>query len=185
MKNKTKDLTLNYVSIGIIGFLLGIISSYIYFQTPITENGIDYDGDGMPDEWWISKGNFMSETRIDRNLDKKIDAYFYYNNRGTLESSKSDNDFDGVFESITKYKKGNPIITKIDTNGDDFKNYRFHFENGVLKTSYFINPQTKQKIRINYFTNEVMTKSKTDTTGDGVLDTEVQYDQYENPLISE
>lgn len=180
-----KELTnhmLNYLVVGLIGMFIGIALSYFYFQSPITENGIDYDGDGIPDEWWIYKNGLFAEGRIDRNLDKKIDYYYYYDHKGLLKSSKSDDDFDGVFESESKFKNNLPVWVKMDRTGDGYKNYKMNFKDGILDTIVFHNAN-KKIVKISYFKNLSLSYSEMDTNLDGQMDTRIEYDEFENPLL--
>ena len=175
---------LNYLTIGILGFLIGVISTNVYFKTPVSEIGIDHDGDGIPDEWYIYNGQYLSETRTDRNLDKSTDMNYYYDYRGMLESMKSDDNFDGIFESDSRFKNGNTQWSKVDTTGDGFKNYRMYFKYGVLNSIAHYDSQSKKIIKLDYFKNLKLSYSEKDTNNDGVLDTKVSYDQYENPISS-
>ena len=183
-EESSKELTnhmLNYLVVGLIGMFVGMVLSFFYYQSPITENGIDYDGDGVPDEWWVYKNGHFAEGRIDRNLDKEIDNYYYYDHKGLLKNSKSDDNFDGVFESESKYKNNLPVWTKMDTTGDGYKNQHIIFKNGVLNRVVFSNAD-KKITKISYYHKLRLSHSESDTDGDGKTDLRIEYDEFENPL---
>jgi hypothetical protein len=183
--NTSSERILIYISVGILGLLIGIFSTIFYYLSPIHESGIDYDSDGILDESWVYKGGRFSETRADRNLDKTIDLILFYNHKGLLESTKSDDNFDGVFETESKVKNGNWLWTKTDTTGDGFKNYRITFNNSVIDTISHYNSLTRKKVKTDKFINLVLSYSEIDTNGDGVLDSKIEYDEYENPIKTE
>lgn len=174
--------TLNFLTIALLAFLVGVIATTFYYRSPVTENGIDYDGDNIPDEWFIYKGQLVSETRSDRNLDKTIDIYYFYDHHGMIESMKSDDNFDGVFESESKFENGNILWTKVDTTGDGSHNYRMYFKFGVLNSIDYYDSETQQKIKIDYFKSLALHHSIIDTNDDGILDSQVEYDDYGNAI---
>lgn len=180
--NDTTNKFLNYMVIGIVCLLIGVFSTVLYYRSPTFENGIDYDGDGIPDEWWIYKGDKISETRTDRNFDKSIDLILFYNHKGVLESTKSDDNFDGKFETESKIKYGNWVWTNTDTTGDGFKNYNVTFTNGIIDSISYYHPQSKKKVKIDKYDNLILSYSEIDTNNDGSLDSKIEYDEFANPI---
>ena len=53
---------------GVVGFALGVAAMVAYYHTPVTYDGIDYDGDGTLDEQWIYVNDRPSKTKVDRKL---------------------------------------------------------------------------------------------------------------------
>lgn len=178
----SNDNLLNLLVVAFIGVMIGIVGTYVYFRSPVTENGIDFDGDGIPDEWYFYKGVRFSESHSDRNLDKTVDLKFYYDHIGLLETMQADDNFDGVFESETKYKNNNPVWTKIDTAGDGFKNQHINYTYGVLDSIVFYNAKTQKKVKIDYFEDIKLQYSEIDTDSDGILDSRIDYDEYQNVI---
>ena len=180
--NVSTEKMLNYLVVGIVCLLIGVFSTAYYYRSPTFENGVDYDGDGIPDEWWVYKGNRISETRMDRNFDKNIDLYLFYDHKGNLESMVSDDNFDGEFETGSKIKHGNWVWTNTDTTGDGFKNYQVKFKHGIIDTISYYHPQTKNKVKTEKYVNLVLSYSEIDTNKDGMLDSRIEYDEYANPV---
>ncbi len=167
------------VSSGVVGFICGLVTMGVYYNTPVTDDGIDYNGDGSLDEKWTYVNYRLSKTEIDRNFDQKTDLIYKFDRMGLIESSMSDDDFDGTFETDAYYDYGNAIWQKSDTTGDGFKDYRITFDNGLVDTIRFLNPETKKVIKIQHYGPVKMIKSEIDTTGDGELDTLHEYDAIE------
>jgi len=162
-----------------VAFFAGLALAVVYFRTPITEDGVDYNGDGKLDETYTYVNYLISEVSQDRNFDGKIDVIHSYSSRGLIESSISDEDFDGKFETETTYEKGNVYRTVSDTTGDDKFDYRADFVLGVLDRETFLNPDTGKPIKIKHFSPLRLDYSLIDTTGDGILDTRHDYDANE------
>ena len=160
---------------GILGFLLGIGVMTAYYHTPVTDDGIDYNGDGNLDETWTYVNYRLSENEIDRNFDGKVDAKFAFDRKGILESSSSDEDFNGTFETEIYYEQGSLFSLKSDTTGDGFKDYEEKYRHGVLETITFIDAESKLPIKIQKFGAFKLETAEADTTGDGVMDTVYEY----------
>ncbi|MHA2936840.1 putative signal transducing protein [Vibrio sp. RC27] len=94
----------------VIGVLVGVVAMYWAYNSPVNRDGIDYDRNGTNDEVWIYKDNRITKAEVDRNLDGNVDLINNYDLKGLLASSKLDDDFDGVFETTVKIRKGNAYI---------------------------------------------------------------------------
>jgi hypothetical protein len=164
---------------GPIGLAFGVVAMAIYYNTPITDDGIDYDGDGKFDEKWTYVNYLPSKAEIDRNRDGKIDLIYSYDRKGLIKSSSSDEDFNGMFETEVGYERGNPVWQKSDTTGDGFKDYRTDFKHGVAEKVSFIDPVTKRVRKVQEYSSFMLKSAKVDSTGDGVLDTFYEYDSIE------
>jgi hypothetical protein len=169
----------NSFSSGVIGFILGIIVVAIFYNTPITSDGIDYNGDGILDEKWTFIDGRISKTEIDGNLDGNIDLIHKYDRQEFISSSKADDDFNGVFETRAKYSDGNMVWSESDTNNDGFYDYRMDFEFGRLDTITFIDPITEKVLKIQKYGSTKMISAEVDIDRDGVLDTVYKYDDIE------
>lgn len=155
----------------LIGFAIGLAVSYAFFKVPTYGQGIDHNRDGMVDEkWTYSIGGLLLKYEADRNFDKKIDMLVSYDNRGATQSNESDDDFNGTFETRTRYRLGNAELSEIDTNGDGSPDLIYFYTNGVLFSNKYINPSTGRPARIEYYKLGKLTKAEADTDKDGVLD---------------
>src|SRR5690606_27427938 len=112
-------------------------------------------------------------------LDGEVDIIYSYDRRGLLEASSSDNDFDGVFETETYYENGNAIWQKSDTTGDGFNDYKTIFRHGMIETISFIEPATKNVIKIQEYGPFKLQRARLDSNGDGTLETVYEYDAVE------
>ena len=166
-------------SSNVISFLCGIVVMIIFYYTPVTDDGIDYNGDGNLDEKWTYVNYRISKTELDRNFDGKVDFITSFNRKGMVESSISDEDFDGTFETEGSYYYGNMIWLKSDTTGDGFKDYKIDYKNGTAETVRFIDPVTEGVIKIQEFGPFKRRRAQVDTTRDGIMDTVYEYDSIE------
>lgn len=161
------------------GLVTGTIIIAIFYNTPITEDGIDYNNDGKLDEKWTYIDDRISKSEIDRNFDGKVDYIYKYNRKELIKYSESDDDFNGKFETRYYYERGNIIWSISDTTGDGFEDYRVDYWHGVTDTVTFINKITKKPVKIQKFSANKLISAKLDTNGDGVLDTLIEYDGIE------
>lgn len=179
---QTPEQTLRKKSVfgyGVIGFLCGVAVMAVYFHTPVTRDGIDYDGDGKLDEVWTYVNHLMTESKVDRNFDGEADFIYSFNRRGIIKTAAYDLDFNGTFEVDAKFVSGNPVKDKIDTNGDGFKDYEIRYQHGIVKTATFLDPVSRKPKKIQYFSPHKLQRAELDTNGDGVMDTFYEYDSIE------
>ncbi len=86
----------------------------------------DKNGDGRPDYWKYLKNGFVYKREWDRNFDDKVDVRIQIpgkadfregaDSKQLVEKSVDDN-FDGQFEKVTKFKKRVPHIRIINQAG--------------------------------------------------------------------
>ena len=169
----------NSLGMFLLGSIFGAVFVAIFYNTPVTMDGVDYNGDGELDEKWYYVDYRASKTELDRNLDGKVDYIYTFDRRGLAEKSQSDDNFDGIFESESYFDNGNIQRTKVDTDGDAFADYHVDFSNGLANTIKFIDPETRKAIKIQYYGDFNITVEEIDTDGDGVLDTRRQFDSLE------
>jgi len=165
------------------GFILGVAVTvsliYWLFGSPVTENGVDYNADGILDEVWIYKNGRLQQTLVDRNLDGKDDLINNYNNRSLLISSKVDENFDGIFETTIHFQNGNAITAEADTNNNGIIDHRTKYKNGVIDTVELINEASGKVKKRQYYSLNKLVADDYDTNADGILDSHYEYDQYE------
>lgn len=169
---------------GPVGFIVGIAVTAFFYNHPVTSDGIDYNDDGWLDEKGVYVDERASEYYQDRNFDKQYDVIWRYDRHGLLVSSRHDEDFDGHFETRVTYFRGNPVQQESDTDGDGFNDYRIRFEHGVVDQIKFYDPAISRSIpvKIQHFGPFRVEKVRTDTDGDGVLDTTQYLDELERPV---
>jgi Putative prokaryotic signal transducing protein len=158
------------------GFFIGMIVTAVYLHFPINVDGIDYNNDGKLDETWETHNYQISKTKIDRNFDGTVDFIFYFNRKGHLDYSSTDEDFNGTFETKTEYHNGNPVRWESDTQDVGVINYIVTYKHGVIETETFIDLVTRKPKKVNYFGKFKIEKSEIDINSDGTLDTIYEYD---------
>lgn len=169
---------------GLFGFVCGSLITVFFYTTPVTTDGIDYDGDGRLDERWTYVSGRISKTEMDRNLDGNVDFIYRFDRKGLVHSAEADQDFNGAFETISSFYRGNILSTYSDTTGDGFKDYREHFKQGILDRIEFRDPGSKRPVRIKNYSTFKLESAEVDANKDGILDTLYRYDNLEN-VISE
>ena len=165
------------------GFVLGVILTagvtYFISGLSITTDGIDYNADGVLDEKWTYQNGRIKTSTVDRNRDGNVDAKYLYDYSGIIKTEELDDDFDGVFELNTVYEHGNAVSVESDTNKNNVVDYRVNFKDGVLNTVEFIDEQSGNIRKRQFYKLNKLIADDFDTNGDGVLDSHYEYDQYE------
>lgn len=169
---------------GLVGFFVGVAVTAIFYHHPVTEDGLDYNDDGWLDEKWVYVDDRMSTYYKDRNFDKEYDLITSFDHRGLIKSEESDEDFNGTFETRTKYFRGNAILQESDADGDGFYDRRTEAEYGQIRRVQFYDPAISRSapVKIQYFGPFSMEQVRMDTNGDGVLDTTQYLDSLERPM---
>lgn len=158
------------------GSVIGVVGSYLFFHMPLNNDGIDYNHDGILDQIWrySASGTFLG-SKVDRNLDKKIDYTESTNKNGHIVSAESDDDFDGVFETRYRLRAGNYESAEVDTDGDTLPNLKSTYRNGVLSSTEYLNPYTGLPVRVEHYRLGLLMSAEVDTDKDGRLDTRYNY----------
>lgn len=159
-----------------LGLVLGAAGVYAYFHAPIPADGIDHNRDGTLDErWTVSPRGAFLRVETDRNFDSKIDHITLYDKNGRVTTIRSDDDFDGRFETTFSMHQGNIETQWIDSDGDDVVDLTYHFNSGVLQRADFRDPATGKTGRVEHFRLNKLTHAEVDSDQDGVLDTHIRY----------
>jgi hypothetical protein len=166
----------------LLGLAVGIGGTYWAYTTPITSSGIDYTGDGNFDEVWIYRGNRLHRTEIDRNRDGRVDHIYEYDRRGLVQRSRSDDDFDGHFETVTHFRDGEAYLIESDRNQDGHMDYRAHLRHGVFEWVEFMDSRTGFVRKRQHYESNKPVSAEYDSSGDGVLDTCYRYDAFEEVI---
>ena len=163
----------------LFGLLIGAGLTFWAYNSPVTTDGIDYNNDGQLDEKWIYKDSRVSRVKVDRNLDAEVDLIYHYNRKGLLYKTDADENFDGVYETTYKYRRGNIYLQESDVNQDGTIDLVGRYENGNLAEIEITDPITNiPRKKQNYKMNKLVS-AEFDSNGDGVYDTEYEYDYFE------
>jgi hypothetical protein len=158
------------------GLLAGAGVMYAMVRTPVGADGIDHDRDGLLDEkYTFSPRGTVVRYEADRDLDKRVDHVIEYDDRGFPATGRSDEDFDGHFESLLTFRRGQVETVQSDTDGDGFPDATSFYESGVLRKVTYRDPKTGQPLRIEHFRIGQLLHADIDTDGDGQLDTRARY----------
>lgn len=158
------------------GLALGVVGTWAFLRAPATSDGIDHNRDGVIDERWIySASGTAMRYEADRNLDKKVDLRQEFNERGQIASSESDDDFDGVFETRTRYRNSNVEVSESDFDRNGIPEVRWNHENGVLRGIETIVATRGLPSRVDRFEGNRIVSTDLDTDDDGKLDTRLIY----------
>lgn len=158
------------------GLAIGILCTYAYYRAPVTVDGTDYNHDGvLDDKWTYAPGGRAVKNEVDRNLDGKIDYVLVMGRSGTADYTDFDDNFDGIFESKTTYRRGNPYLIEVDTDGDGYRDFKTNFVNGAVVSNEYIHPPTGLPQRMEYFKLGKITHAETDTDKDGKMDKRTNY----------
>lgn len=162
---------------ALVGLLLGASATAIYLHVPIYYDGVDHNGDGKLDETWKTLNYKISETKVDRNFDGKIDYIIHYNRNSNVDFAESDDDFNGKFETYMEYKNGNVRFSKSDTQDIGIYDYIVGYKDGVLETETFIDIVSAKPVKVNYYEKLRLVKSEIDSNNDGKMDLVYEYDK--------
>lgn len=167
------------ILLGIGCLALGVAATSWYYRTPVTEDGIDYDGDGSVDEKWTYVNHRASETAQDRNLDGRVDMIYEFDRRGIVESAVADEDFDGDFETRILFENGHPRWQESDTDGDGITDYTVAYRHGKTDTVTFLGASTGKPVKVQKFGPFTLERSRFDSNRDGVLERVREFDALE------
>ncbi len=164
------------------GVVLGVVVTTLFFgwrlQATQFTTTYDYNNDGRIDEWVYYRGDYASRVDVDRNFDGEVDQKWVFSTRGAQEQVELDEDFDGRFETVTRYRYGQPVTLNVDDDGDGLSNMRQHFRDGVLVKADFYHPSRRHVVTSNTYRMNRLVSSSIDTDDDGELDTLIEYDEY-------
>ena len=149
------------------------------YNSPVTTDGIDFNGDGRLDERYIYKDDRLTRIEIDRNLDGKPDLVYILNLQGLLESARSDDDFDGVMETRDTYDRNLLSVSESDIDNNGIIDYRTELKNGlpVLTTMWGSGRNPRSKVQ--HRDAGILRSADYDSNGDGIYDIHYEYDALE------
>lgn len=168
---------------GLAGFVLGgLVGGGLVFwayNSPVTENGIDIDGDGVLEERWIYRDARLSRAENDRNHDGNADLVYDYDRRGLVEEARYDDDFDGVFETVYTYEDGQMARQVSDLNQDGNTDLTATFRYGNLAEVLILGDGGDRRSKRQVFRMRKLVAADYDSDGDGSFDVHHEYDHFE------
>ncbi|MFD0740288.1 DUF2007 domain-containing protein [Lysobacter koreensis] len=154
----------------LIGAVAGAFLTWATLRGPPTENGVDYNGDGIVDERAIFSGDVLKRVEFDRNRDGKADAVSHFDRNGAVSQGQNDDDFDGRMESAFEYLHGQWLTQTSDIDGDGSPDYQSEAISGVIYSEEWLDPAGHVLKRARYDDGRIVT-SDLDSNRDGRLDT--------------
>lgn len=123
----------------------------------------------------VREGDRIVRVESDENRDGRMDQIWVYGSSEGSYLRQEDADFDGRFESESRYVNDRPISAKADHDGDGYDEYQAKFRNGQLVEETWTSPDSKQiTLRRSY--DGATPMSEIDSDGDGRLDTRRRHD---------
>jgi uncharacterized protein YceK len=93
---------------------------------------VDTNRDGKPDVWKMFKGEVMTCKQVDFNHDGKIDYVAHFDPNLVPVMEEFDLDFDGKFDEVVFYERGEVVRKEYDTNHDGVPDIWKYFKDGRL-----------------------------------------------------
>lgn len=160
----------------LFGALAGAAMVWIVYNRPSDGTSIDYDGDGRAEERVFFAGERVQRVEYDRNRDGKADQTLRYGVDGTLDMIESDDDFDGGYERVDRFRHNQPQRWVVDDGLDRTIDYRGEYAMGVLFREEWLDSKGNVVKSIIY-DNGLPASGEFDSDGDGRLDTARRYDR--------
>ncbi len=164
-----------------LGIAVGAGIMYWAYSTPLTSDGVDYDGDGVLDEKWTFENQRIARYESDRNRDGRTDRIAFYDRRGIIDREQMDDNFDGTFETTLMYRRGNVVRQESDLDKDGEVDYRVDFQYGLPTTVEIWGPGRRSPRKRQQFAFNKLVSAAYDADGDGVFETQYEYDFFEEP----
>lgn len=171
------------VTYGIPAFALGLVigSGLVAwaYNSPVTKDGVDRDGDGVLDEKWTYRDGRMTKAETDRNFDGKVDLIYHYDLRGLPKRAKYDDDFDGIYETEYIHEDAITQRQESDLNQDGDIDYRVLLRHGNIDEAVILGAENDYRKKRQRFHMGKLISAQFDTDGDGSFDIEYEYDHFE------
>ena len=170
-----------FLLIGVIsGFGLKVALDNSRVSLGDSTVGIDQNEDGRDDLTWVYHlgGGQPYRGEFDSNFDGRTDLIAYYDVMGTPTEEESDTDFNGTFDTNTRFRHGVRARSDIDTDGNEVADVTTYFGNGILRRSESIDHRYGHVVRIDHYGPFHLERSELDLDRDGSLETVRTYDRY-------
>jgi hypothetical protein len=153
----------------------------VHLQKRADEKMVQYDlnRDGKPDVWEYyvtakdSEGrpvDHLVRKEMDLNFDGRVDAVYWYDDKGEKVREQLDLDFDGKVDETIFFEKGQVVRKERDLNGDGKVDTWLFYEHGQLVRK---ERDTKGTGRVDYWEfweNGQIDRIGEDLDGDGNVD---------------
>ena len=166
-----------------IGAMVGGVVVFLVFDTPVTSQGVDYDGDGVYEVTYHYAGSRSTSTEYDRNDDRRIDGRWKYNRNGYETGFEWDDDFDGKFEWQGEVARGQPTRSVLDVDNDGRPEQMWHFKHGVITRAEYFLAGGGRVVKREFYKAGLLASAELDDDGDGVFERKVRYDEYGEPEL--
>jgi hypothetical protein len=164
----------------VIGGAMGFVAAWAIFNTPVTSDAIDYDGDGIDEETFHYAGEKLSRIDFDRNGDRRVDGRWLYDHHGLATRWQGDDDFDGRFEITAELERGQFSAYTVDREGDGRPNAILRYRNGIVTERDLLDPDGRVVKRQRY-DGDRLVAAEVDADGDGQFERKIEYDELEEP----
>jgi len=167
------------------GVVIGVLLCLLYQWTAKSgtkKYRYDMDGDGRIDEIAVYRNGYAVEQSFDRNFDGAFDAWYFWDSNGMRASSKSDENFDGVPDTMWNYTNGVLASARCDTDFNGTPDLTSTYEHELLKQGDWQPNGAKMITLRQIFHHGVLKEELRDTNADGQFDLTIRYDPFNNPI---
>jgi len=164
-----------------IGAMAGAFVVFMVLRTPVTSQGIDYDGDGAYETTYHYAGTRTTSTEYDRNGDRKTDLRWKFDLNGFEDGFESDDDFDGKFEWRGEVVNGQPKRSVLDVDNDGRPEQLWHFRYGVVTQVEYFLASGGRIVKREFYEAGLRASAEFDDDGDGMFERRVRYDRHAEP----
>lgn len=176
---------------GFVGLLCGVVLGILITLNRSSAENLesctmehDDNGDGKSDAFYHYERGVIVRAEHDRNFDGKPDYWVWY--RDGIESrGEIDDDFDGKIDGWYTCMFGNKWFSKHDVDKNGVPDVFQHFEHDIVKIAVWRPNETRNPTRIDFYEKAVKVRELRDTSDDGLLDTMVTFDAFENQVSVE
>lgn len=165
----------------VCGAVVGGSLVYLGLRTPILEDPVDYDEDGIVDETYVYAGKTLKAIEYDRNGDRKIDARWIHDLRGIPSRFERDEDFDGHFEWQGEVQRGWVTRDVQDANDDGEPEQVVRSIFGVIRTIDIYDDAGEHVVVREHFDGGRIQSSEFDKEGDGTFERRIEYNRFGEP----
>ena len=163
------------------GLIVGGLATVWLLRTPLSSNGVDYDGDGDYETDFFYSGQVISRSEIDRNNDGRTDERWHFDHLGLEKRYEGDDDFDGKFETQVDVKLGNWELARLDVDGDGKADEIRNFRHGILTSAHVLDPASGRVVARESYVDGERAVAEFDRDGDGTFEERVEFDRYDMP----
>jgi hypothetical protein len=150
-------------------------------EAGLVESSIDLDGDGGPEIRNLYRERadaprLLVRKEVDMNRDGKMDVISLFGESGELEREEMDSDYDGFFDWVDHYQRGDRVYSEYDSDNDGKPNVFKYYVRGEDGAVHLDRKERDEdgdgKIDVweRYDTSGNVIRMGRDTDGDGKVD---------------